>query len=85
MTVTWNINGKSYGHSYIIQPGIVTSGGPHQSNLTITGYPQYNNTEVICIPSGYVDGNRYSKKSELAILRIQGNKLSDIYIYISSH
>ena len=92
MSIIWNINGTAYGHNNIIQLGIVTNGGPQQSNLTITGYslsitgyPLYNNTEVICIASGVVDGNRYSNKSELAILRIQGNTLSDICHYISSH
>ena len=85
MSIIWNINGTAYGHNNIIQLDIVTNGGPQQSNLTITGYPLYNNTEVICIASGVVDGNRYSNKSELAILRIQGNTLSNICHYISSH
>ena len=82
--ITWNVNKTSYGHNEIIQLGIVTSGGAQQSNLTIHGYPQYNNTEVKCIASGFVDGIFYGNFDN-ATLRIQGNTLSDICHYISSH
>ena len=84
--ITWNINGTVSTNNDIIQLGIVTNGvGSPNSNLTIPGYPKYNNTVVTCIASGLVDGNLYSNKSELATLRIQGNTLSDICHYISSH
>ena len=84
MTVTWNINGTSYTRNEIIQLGMVTNGVPQHSNLTIHGYPQYNNTVVRCIVSGFVDGNNYFKFSQ-STLRIQGKTLSDICHYISSH
>ena len=85
MGITWNINGTSYGHNdNIIQLGIVTNGTPKHSNLTIHGYPQYNNTVVRCIASGFVDGNSYFNFSQ-STLRIQGNTLSDICHYIPSH
>ena len=54
MGVTWNINGTNYGHDNIIQLGIVTRGVPQHSNLTIHGYPQYNNTVVKCVAAGSV-------------------------------
>ena len=82
MTVTWFINGTAFGHNEIIKLGIVTSGGPQHSNLTITGYPQYNNTVVRCDAFGSVIG--YFNFSQ-STLKIQGNTLSDIYHYISSH
>ena len=85
VTITWNINETGYGYNdNIIQLGIVTSGVPQQSNLTIHGYPQYNNTVVKCLASGFVDGIFYSNFDN-ATLRIQGNTLSDICHYISSH
>ena len=84
MGITWNINGTGYGHNVIIKPGVFTTGGPQQSNLTIPGYPQYNNTVVRCNAFGSVDGNSYFNFSE-STLRIQGNTLSDICDYISSH
>ena len=84
VTITWYVNGAPYGHNEIIKLGIVTSGASQQSHLTIFGYPQYNNTEVICLASGFVDGNFYSNFDN-ATLRIQGNTLSDICHYISSH
>ena len=86
MGVTWNINGRGYGHNEIIQLGIVTSGEAQHSNLTITGYPQYNNTVVRCNAFGFgiINGNNYINTSK-STLRIQGNTLSDICHYISSH
>ena len=73
VTVNWNINGTSYGHNdNIVQLGIVTTGGPQQSNLTIHGYPQYNNTVVKCIAAGSVNNIDYIKSSK-STLRIQGN------------
>ena len=81
VNIGWNVNGTAYGHNEIIQLGIVTSGGPQQSNLTITGYPQYNNTEVRCIASGLLnamDPNSFYYNYDNTTLRIQGNTLSDI-------
>ena len=72
VTVTWLVNGTSYGHNdNIIQLGIVTSGVPQHSNLTIFGYPQYNNTVVRCLAFGFVNGNSYFNSNE-STLRIQG-------------
>ena len=85
MGITWNVNETSYGHNEIIQLGIVTSGEAQYSNLTITGYPQYNNTEIICVASGLLNANSFYYNFSNATLRIQGNTLSDIYHYISSH
>ena len=88
VNIGWNVNGTAYGHNEIIQIGIVTNGGLQQSNLTITGYPQYNNTVVICIASGLLDVNDpnsfYYNFTE-STLRIQGNTLSDTCHYIFSH
>ena len=85
VTITWNINETGYGHNdNIIQLGIVTSGVPQQSNLTIHGYPYYNNTKVKCIAAGSVNSSDYIKSSK-STLRIQGNTLSDICHYISFH
>ena len=85
MTVTWNINGTGSTNNEIIQLGIVTNGaGSPNSSLTIPGYPQYNNTVVRCNAFGSVDGSNYFNFSE-SILRIQGNTLSDISNYFSSH
>ena len=73
MTVNWNVNGTGYGHNdNNIHPGIVTSGVLQQSNLTIYGYPQYNNTVVKCIAAGSVNNSDYIKSSK-STLRIQGN------------
>ena len=86
MGITWYINGTGSTNNAIIKLGIVTNGaGSSKSSLIIPGYPQYNNTVVRCIASGLVDGNLYSNNSELATLKIQGNTLSDICHYISSH
>ena len=85
MTITWYVNGTGSANNEIIQLGIVTNGdGSQQSNLTIPGYPQYNNTVVRCIAVGFVNGNSYFNFNE-STLRIQGNILSDICHYISSH
>ena len=71
VSVTWVVNGTSYGHNEIIQLGIVTSGGPQHFNLTIHGYPQYNNTVVRCNAAGLVNGKGYSNFAKTT-LRIQG-------------
>ena len=84
--IIWYINGNIYNYNSSVQPDIVVNGGALSSNssLTIPGYPQYNNTVVKCIAPGFVDGNNYFNFSE-STLRIQGNTLSDICHYISSH
>ena len=85
MTVNGFVNGTNSANNDIIQIGIVTNGdGSQQSNLTIPGYPQYNNTVVRCNAFGFVNGNIYFNFSE-STLRIQGNTLSDICHHISSH
>ena len=84
MSVTWLVNETASGHNEIVKLGIVTSGGSQESNLTIPGYPEYNNTVVRCLASGFVDGSIYNKFDNNT-LRIQGNTLSDICHYISSH
>ena len=83
--ITWNINGTASSHNEIIQLGIVTNGaGSPNSSLTIPGYPQYNNTVVTCNAFGFVNDNLYNNFDN-ATLRIQGNTLSDICHYMSSH
>ena len=87
--ITWLLNKTTSTDDNIIQLGIVTNGAESpNSSLTIPGYPQYNNTVVTCIASGLLDiKNRDSfyYNSDNATLRIQGNTLSDICHYISSH
>ena len=83
--ITWTVNGTGSTNNDTIQLGIVTNGaGSSNSSLTIPGYSQYNNTLVRCLASGFVDGNLYTNFDN-ATLRIQGNTLSDICHYISSH
>ena len=78
VSITWYVNGTGSANNEIIQLGIVTNGdGSQHSNLTIPGYPQYNNTVVRCNAFGFVNGNGYVNFSE-STLRIQGNTLSDI-------
>ena len=85
MTITWLVNGTGSTSNASIQLGIVTDGaGSSNSNLTIPGYPQYNNTVVTCLASRLVNGSLYTNY-ENATLRIQGNTLSDICHYIFSH
>ena len=85
MTITWYVNETISSDDNIIQLGIVTNGaGSSNSSLTIPGYPQYNNTVVRFLASGFVDGNLYNNY-DTATLRIQGNTLFDICHYISSH
>ena len=83
--IIWLVNGIVSTNNDTIQLGIVTNGaGSSSSSLTIPGYSQYNNTVVNCLASGFVDGNLYTNFDN-ATLRIQGNTLSDICHYISSH
>ena len=85
MSITWLVNRIVSTNNDTIQLDIVTNGaGSSSSCLTIPGYPQYNNTVVRCLASGFVDGNLYTNFDN-ATLRIQGNTLSDICHYISSH
>ena len=85
MGITWFVNGTSSANNDIIQLGIVTNGaGTPNSSLTIPGYPQYNNTVVRCEAFGFVNDSLYNN-FDIATLRIQGNTLSDICHYISSH
>ena len=82
VSVGWEINGTD---TNIAKLGIVINGtGLSNSSLTIFGYPQYNNTVVRCNAFGTVYGNGYFKFKQHT-LRIQGNTLSDIFHYISSH
>ena len=83
--IIWFVNGTVSTNNDTIQLGIVTNGaGSSSSSLTIPGYPQYNSTKVRCLASGFVDGNLYTNFDN-ATLGIQGNTLSDICHYISSH
>ena len=78
VSITWNVNGTVSTNNDIIQLGIVTNGaGSQQSNLTIPGYPQYNNTVVRCLTSGLVNDISYFNFNE-STLKIQGNTLSNI-------
>ena len=89
MTVTWLVNGTGSTNNDIIKLGIVTNGaGSPNSSLRIPGYPQYNNTVVRCIASGLLDvtdPNSLYYNLDNSTLRIQGNTLSDICHYNSSH
>ena len=85
LAIVWFVNGTASTNNDTIQLGIVTKGaGSSSSSFSIPGYPQYNNTIVTCFAAGFVDGNLYTKFDN-ATLRIQGNTLSDICHYISSH
>ena len=81
MSISWFVNEIAIDHN---EPGIVIREGSQQSNLTMYGYPKYNNTVVKCLASGFVNGNSYFNFSQ-STLRIQGNTLSDICHYIYSH
>ena len=83
--IFWLVNGTASGNNDTLRLGIVTIGaGSSNSSLTIPGYPQYNNTVVTCFTAGFVDGSPYNNFDNTT-LRIQGNTLSDICHYISSH
>ena len=86
MAIIWFINETKYDYNSTIQLDIVVNGGVLSSNssLTIPGYPQYNNTGVKCLASGFVDGSLYNNFDN-STLKIQGNKQSNICHYISSH
>ena len=78
MTVTWFVNGTTSKDDSIV----INGEGSHNSSLTIPGYPQYNNTVVTCVAFGSLISYH---NSDNATLIIQGNTLSDICYYISSH
>ena len=85
LSIIWLVNGTASNNSDIIQLGIVTIGaGSSDSSLTIPGYPQYNNTVVRCVAFEFVNGSKDFAAIETT-LRLQGNTLSDICHYISSH
>ena len=85
MGIIWYVNETISTNNDTIQLGIITNGaGSSNYSLTIPGYPQYNNTEMVCVASGFVNGSSYFNFSR-STLRIQGNTLSDICHYISSH
>ena len=72
VTITWNVNDTLSTNSAIIQLDIVTVGAASSSsNLTIPGYPKYNNTVVTCLAAGFVDGNVFINSTQ-SILIIQG-------------
>ena len=75
--ITWFVNETTSDYLEVTQLGVVTSGESQESNLTIPGYPQYNNTIVRCLASGFVDGILYNNFDSVT-LRIQGNTLSGI-------
>ena len=65
--IVWEVNGTVSTNNEIKKLDIITNGaGLPNSNLTIPGYPQYNNTIVRCIAYGPVEGTNN------ATLRIQG-------------
>ena len=67
--INWFINGSTTLPSNITETRSASS-----SSLTIIGLPEYNNTIVRCVASGYLDNNAvpYNNFNEF-ILRIQGN------------
>ena len=89
MAITWFVNGTGSTNNDITKLGIVINGaGSSNSSLTIPGYPQYNNTVILCIASGHlnvIDSSSLYTNFDNATLRIQGSTLSDICHYISSH
>ena len=85
MATTWNVNGTASNNNDVIQLSIVTIGaGSSNSSLIIPGYPQYNNTIVTCFAAGLVDGSPYNNFDNSTLI-IQGNTLSNICHYNSSH
>ena len=83
VSISWFVNGTGSGNNKIIQLNIVTNGaGSHNSSLTIPGYLQYNNTVVRCNAFGTVNGKSYVNFNK-SVLRIQGNTLFGIHLYIS--
>ena len=85
MTVTWYVNETISNNDNIIQLGIVTNGAASpNSSLTIPGYPQHINTVVTCNAFGFVNDSLYNNFDNVT-LRIQGDTLSDIFHFISSH
>ena len=85
VSITWLVNETISNSNNIIQLDIVTNGaGSPNSSLTIPGYPHYNNTVVTCNAFGFVNDSLYNNFDN-ATLRIQGNTISDICHYISSH
>ena len=84
--ITWLVNGMVSTNNDTIQLGIVTYGaGSSSSSLIIPGDPQYNNTVVTCNAFGFgiINGSNYINTST-ATLRIQGNTLSDMSLYLLS-
>ena len=65
--ILWNVNEKVVDSSNDL--GVVIFGGTHNSNLTVPGNPELNNTT--CIASGLVDMMGYFNTSS-ATLFIQG-------------
>ena len=85
VSITWLVNGTGSANSNIIQLGIATSGaGSTESNLTIPGYTQYNNTVVRCNAFGSVDGNSYVNFNQ-ATLKIQGTSVNPVIFMILSY
>ena len=66
--LNWFINGTTTIPSNVTVTGLATP----SSNLTILGLPQYNNTIVRCVASGYLDNNVPYNNFNESILRIQG-------------
>ena len=72
VSITWNVNNTLSTNTAIVQLGIVTVGAATgSSNLTIPGYPQYNNTVVKCITAGFLNNADYINISESKLI-IQG-------------
>ena len=72
VTIQWTVNNYSSTSSFITNQSIVTEGaGTQSSKLTIPGDPTLNETTVICIGSGVVNGKHYINSS-IAVLYIQG-------------
>ena len=86
VTIQWTVNGYSSTSSFITNKSIITEGAATQnSTLTIPGDLILNETTVICIGSGVVNGKGYFNTSS-AVLYIQGILLFNIYfIEIISH
>ena len=80
VSIQWVVNESLSTHNSITDLGIITYNvGTQNSSLTIPANPELNNTIVICIASGHVDGMQYINSSE-ATLFIQGIIIVLLYI-----
>ena len=72
VSVQWIVNNTASTDSSITEKGIVTHGAAEMdSNLSIPGVPEFNNTIIFCIASGTVDDESFFDTRNATLL-IQG-------------